>query len=69
MRVRGHVASGRIVVDDDVDLPDGAQVELVVVDDEWSEELDEELLRRLAVLERDGGLEGTEVIARLRGPR
>ena len=69
MRVRGHVESGRIVVDDAVDLPDGARLELVVVAEAWSPELDDELLRRLSVLEREGGIDGDAVVARLRAAR
>jgi hypothetical protein len=32
--LRGHVESGRIVVDDPMDLPDGTEVEIAVVEDE-----------------------------------
>ena len=48
--VRGHVARGRLVVDEPTDLPEG-DVNLGVVvddDDEWPEALDEELSARAA---------------------
>ena len=46
LRVRGRVARGRIAVDDAL----GAVVDLVVVDEVWSPELDVELERRLAAV-------------------
>jgi hypothetical protein len=32
--VRGHVEGGRIVLDEPIDLPDGTEVEVAVVDDD-----------------------------------
>ena len=69
LRVRGRVARGRIVVEDAVDLPDGAELELVVVDDVWPPELDDELERRLAAVNAGNFVDAAEVIARLRAPR
>jgi hypothetical protein len=70
MTVRGRVTNGRLVVDEPTDLPEGAEVELWLVD----EALDEEERARLhAALEaseddfRAGRvIPGDEVIARLR---
>jgi predicted transcriptional regulator len=39
--VRGHVEGGRIVLDEKVDLPEGAQVEVALLDDEDDLSLDE----------------------------
>ena len=47
LRVRGRIARGRIVVDDAIDLPEEPDLDLVVVDDAWPPELDDELERRL----------------------
>ncbi len=57
------------MVDDAVDLPEGAEVELVVVDEAWPPELDEELERRLAAVNAGDFVDAGEVIARLRAPR
>ena len=70
MTVRGRVTNGRLVVDEPTDLPEGAEVELWLVE----EALDEEERARLhAALEaseddfRAGRvIAGEDVIARLR---
>jgi hypothetical protein len=69
LRVRGRVARGHIVVDDAVDLPEGAELELVVVGEAWPPELDEELERRLAAVDAGELVDAPELIARLRAPR
>ncbi len=69
LRVRGHVTQGRIVVDDSVDLPEGAQLELVVVDEAWPPELDSELEARLADVDAGRYHDAAGRVARLRAPR
>ena len=72
LTLRGHIENGRIVVDEGVDLPDGTEVTLTLVDD--VDELDEEDRARLhAALEqaqdemdRGEGIPASEVIAKLR---
>jgi hypothetical protein len=74
LTLRGHIENGRIVVDEGVDLPDGTEVKLTLVDD--VDELDEEDRARLhAALEqaqdeidRGEGIPAGEVIAELRKP-
>jgi hypothetical protein len=74
LTLRGHIENGRIVVDEGVDLPDGTEVKLTLVDD--VDELDEEDRARLhAALEqaqdeidRGEGIPASEVIAELRKP-
>jgi hypothetical protein len=71
MTVRGRVANGRLVVDEPTDLPEGAEVELRVVDDELDEEERARLHAALEASEDDfrAGrvVPGADVIARLRG--
>jgi hypothetical protein len=66
LRVKGRVTRGALVVSEPVDLPEGAEVELVVVDDSWDPELDAELERRLDLVERRGGVEGSVLARKLR---
>jgi hypothetical protein len=40
LTLRGHIENGKIVVDEGVDLPEGTEVKLTLVDD--ASELDEE---------------------------
>ena len=71
----GRVKDGRIVVDEPVDLPDGTEVHLSVVDD--ADELDDEDRARLhaaldqaqAQLARGEGIPGEQVLAALRASR
>jgi hypothetical protein len=70
MTVRGRVTNGRLVVDEPTDLPEGAEVELSLVDEGLD---DEERARLDAALEaseddfRAGRVvPGDQVIARLR---
>ena len=69
LRVRGRVARRHIVVADAVDLPEWTEVDLVVVDEAWPPELDDELERRLAGVDSGEFLEAADVVARLRAPR
>jgi len=69
LRVRGRVARGRLVVDETVDLPEGAEVDLLVVDEVWCPELDAELERRLAGVNARNFIDVADAVARLRAPR
>jgi hypothetical protein len=66
LRVKGRITRGALIVSEPVDLPEGAEVELVVVDEAWPPELDDELERRLAVVEREGGVDASVLVRRLR---
>ena len=70
MTVRGRVANGRLIVDEPTDLPEGAEVDLRVVDDELDEEERGRLHAALEASEDDFRAErvvpGADVIARLR---
>jgi hypothetical protein len=70
MTVRGRVANGRLIVDEPTDLPEGAEVELRLVDDELDEDERARLHAALEASEEDfrAGrvVPGHEVIARLR---
>jgi hypothetical protein len=45
LTLRGHIENGRIVVDERIDLPEGTEVKLSLVDE--ADELDDEDLARL----------------------
>jgi hypothetical protein len=72
LTLRGHIENGRIVVDERVDLPEGTQVKLALVDD--ADDLDEEDRARLHAaldqaqdeIDRGEGIPASEVIAELR---
>jgi hypothetical protein len=72
LNFRGQVHSGRLIVDEPIDLPDGSEVTLSVVED--GDELDDEDRARLheairagqAELDRGEGIPAAEVIAKLR---
>ncbi|MBN8610120.1 MAG: hypothetical protein J0L92_06035 [Deltaproteobacteria bacterium] len=66
LRVRGQVRGGQIVVDDAPELPEGSEVELVMLEEPWPAELDEELERRLASANESNTIDAVELIARLR---
>ena len=71
MTVRARVKNGRMILDEPTDLPDGSEVELVVVD---ADELDDEDRARLdAALEHSEeefkaglGISAADAIAALR---
>jgi hypothetical protein len=75
LTLRGRVKDGRIVVDEPVDLPDGTEVHLSVVDD--IDEMDGEERARLhaaldeaqAEIDRGEGISGAQVLASLRANR
>ena len=72
LTLRGHIENGRIVVDERVDLPEGAEVRLSLVDE--ADELDDEDRARLhaaldqaqSEIDRGEGIPASEVIAELR---
>jgi hypothetical protein len=72
LTLRGHIENGRIVVDEGVDLPEGTEVRLTLVDD--ADELDDEDRARLHValeqaqdeIDRGEGIPAEEVLAELR---
>jgi hypothetical protein len=72
LTLRGHIENGRGVVDERVDLPDGTEVKLALVDD--ADDLDEEDRARLHAaldqaqdeIDRGEGIPASEVIAELR---
>jgi hypothetical protein len=72
LTLRGHIENGKIVVDEGVDLPEGTQVKLTLVDE--TNELDDEDRARLhaaldeaqAEIDRGEGVPASEVIAELR---
>lgn len=66
LRVRGRVRRGQIIIDDAPDLPEGSEVELVVLEEPWPAELDAELERRFASAAEGDTLEASELIRRLR---
>jgi len=71
LRVRARVHHGRLLVDEPTELPEGAEVVLVAADasdvaDDWSPELDAELVRRYREVESGTFETAEEVLAYLR---
>ena len=72
LTLRGHIENGKIVVDERVDLPEGTEVKLTLVDD--ADELEDDDRARLhaaldasqAEIDRGEGIPASEVIAELR---
>jgi hypothetical protein len=72
LTIRGRVQGGRLLVDEPVDLPDGSEVELAVIDD--GDDLDEEDRAQLheairlaqAEMDEGKGIPANEVLAALR---
>ena len=75
LTLKGRVKAGRLVIDDPVDLPDGSEVELAVVDagDDLDgaerERLHAALLEAQAEIDRGEGIPAEQVIERLRRRR
>jgi hypothetical protein len=73
LTLKAQVRGGRLILDEPTDLPEGSEVELVLVDD--GDDLDDEDRGRLhAALERSAeqfragrGIDADEALARLRG--
>ncbi len=74
LSLKGHVQDGRIIVDETVDLPNGAQVQLTLVD---GDDLDDEDRARLHAaldeaqdeLDRGEGIPTEQVLSALRASR
>jgi hypothetical protein len=72
LTIRGQVRGGRLLVDEPIDLPDGCEVALAVVDD--GDDLDDDDRARLhdaicagqAEMDRGEGIPAREVVAILR---
>ena len=69
--LRGRVESGRIVVDEPIDLPDGTEVAIAIADDDEMSpderaELMESIDRGLEQASRGEGSSAEEVLRRLR---
>jgi hypothetical protein len=69
--LRGRIESGRIVVDEPIDLPDGTEVEIAVAEgDDMSPEeraeLDASIERGMAQAEHGEGISAEEMLRRLR---
>ncbi len=70
--VRGHVRSGRIVIDEPTDLPEGTAVDLALLDaeddlsPEERAELDASIDRGLSQADRGEGSSTEDVLRRLR---
>ena len=73
LALKGHVKNGRIVVDEPTNLPDGAEVEVVVIDDQLSAEeraeLHASLDRALDDSEAGRGTDAWEYIKQYRANR
>jgi hypothetical protein len=75
LTLRAHVANGRLVVDESVDLPDGTEVQVAVVD--GGDQLDEEDRARLHAaieqaqdeLDRGESIPAAQLLADLRSHR
>jgi hypothetical protein len=70
--LRGHVESGRIVVDEPMDLPEGTEVEIAVLDEdeemtaEERAEIEADIDAGLEQAARGEGTPAEEVLRRLR---
>ena len=75
LTLRAHVANGRIVVDEGVDLPDGTEVQIAVVqegdllDDEDRAHLHAAIEEAQDQLDRGEGIAAEQFLAELRSPR
>ena len=71
--LRAHVKNGRLLLDEPTELPEGAEVELVLAEDDFAPE---ERARLLAAIEdgvedfeRGDHVDGFELIAQMRAKR
>lgn len=71
--LKAHVKNGRLVLDEPTDLPEGTEVEVVLVDDGFDAEERARLIQAIEDgeddIERGDHVDGFEVIARLRAKR
>lgn len=62
MTLKGRVKSGRLIVDEPTDLPEGTEVELLPLDPgDWLSDDDREALHR-ALLESDADIKAGRVV-------
>jgi hypothetical protein len=71
--LKAHVRNGRLVLDEPSDLPEGTEVEVIAVDDEFDAEERARLLEAIDEGAEDFGrgdhIDGLEFIAQLRAAR
>ncbi len=71
--LKAQVKNGRLVLDEPTDLPEGREVELVLLDDEFDPEEKARLLQAIEEgeedIERADYMDGFEFIAQLRAKR
>jgi hypothetical protein len=71
--LKAHVHNGRLVLDEPTDLPEGTEVELVAVDDDFDPEERARLLQAIddgiEDFERGDHMDGFEFIAQMRARR
>ncbi|MGB8932228.1 MAG: hypothetical protein WCC48_13375 [Anaeromyxobacteraceae bacterium] len=71
--LKAHVKGGRLLLDEPTDLPDGAEVELTLVEDEFDPEerarLDAALDAGIAAARRGDVVDGEVVVRELLGQR
>jgi hypothetical protein len=71
--LKAHVKNGRLVLDEPTDLPEGTEVEVVALDDDFDPEERARLLRALDEgaddIERGDHVDGFDFIAQLRARR
>ena len=71
--LKAHVKNGRLVLDEPTDLPEGTEVEVLALDDDFEPEERARLLRALDEgaddIERGDHVDGFDFIAQLRARR
>ena len=71
--LKAHVKNGRLLLDEPTDLPEGAEVELVLVDDEFDPGERARLIQAIEDGEEDiargDDVDGFELIAKMRAKR
>ncbi len=72
-QLKAHVHNGRLLLDEPTDLPEGTEVELMPVDDDFDPEERARLLRAIEEgaedFERGDHMDGFEFVAQLRARR
>jgi hypothetical protein len=68
MRLRGRVVNGRVEIEDDLPLPEGASVEVIIGEDyDLTEEEEEDLWQAHRSIERGEGIPAEVILRKLRG--
>jgi len=71
--LKAHVHNGRLVLDEPTDLPEGTEVELIAVDDDFDPEERARLLQAIDEgiedFERGDHIDGFDLIAQMRAAR